>query len=170
MLFRSRAWRFLLTVAIAIVGGLVFFSLGIPAGAMIGSMLFVAVFGILSGKALFPTGFRPVIQIAVGCFLGARMTYDSLLSLKDLVVPSMIMLVGVVLASLVFGYAIHKITGLAVSTCLLACTPGGLGEMSLIAEELGCDAPKVAVMQTFRLMIVIMLFPTLLRILSGILT
>ena len=166
----TRVWRFLLTVAVAIVGGLIFFSLEIPAGAMIGSMLFVAVFGVLSGKALFPTGFRPVIQITVGCFLGSRMTYDSLLSLKELFIPTMIMLVGVILASLVFGYAIHKITGLAVSTCLLACTPGGLGEMSLIAEELGCDAPKVAVMQTFRLMIVIMLFPTLLRILSGILT
>ena len=162
--------RFFLTVAIAVAGGLLFYSFGIPAGAMIGAMLATALFSILSNKALFPIGLRPVIQILVGAFLGARMTYDSVLSLRDLFIPALIMLIGLVLASLGFGYIIHRITGLSISTCFLASTPGGLAEMSLIAEELGCDAPKVAVMHTFRLIMVILLFPALLRILSGILT
>ncbi|MBP7401173.1 MAG: AbrB family transcriptional regulator [Clostridia bacterium] len=162
--------RFLLTIGIAVAGGLLFFSFGIPAGAMIGAMLATALFGVLSGKALFPTKLRPLIQISVGAFLGARMTMDSLLSLRDLMIPALIMLVGLIIASLGFGYLIHRITGLSISTCFLASTPGGLAEMSLIAEELGCDAPKVAVMHTFRLMMVILLFPTLLRVLSGILS
>ncbi len=165
-----KAGRFLLTVAVAIAGGLLLASVGMPAGAMIGAMLATAALGILSGKSLFPKGLRPVIQISVGSFLGTRMTSESLLSLRELLVPALIMLVGLIAASLLFGYVIHKITKLPIATCFMASTPGGLAEMSLIAEELGCDAPKIAVMHTFRLVMVILLFPTLLRILSGILT
>lgn len=164
------AGRLLLTIGVAVAGGLLLSQVGIPAGAMIGSMMATALLGVSTGKVFFPVRFRPVIQISVGAFLGARMTYDSLLSLRDLVVPAGIMLVGMLVASLGFGYLIHRITGLSLPTCFLACTPGGLAEMSLIAEELGCDAPKVAVMHTFRLIMVILLFPTLLRILSSMLT
>jgi len=166
----ENAGRLLLTLGTAVAGGLLLSRVGIPAGAMIGSMMATALLGVSTGKVYFPVRFRPVIQISVGAFLGARMTYDSLLSLKDLVVPAGIMLVGMLVLSLGFGYLIHRITGLSLPTCFLACTPGGLAEMSLIAEELGCDAPKVAVMHTFRLIMVILLFPTLLKILSSALT
>lgn len=162
--------RFLLTIALATGGGLVFNQFGVPAGAMIGSMLATAAWSILSGKAFFPTRMRLAIQIMVGAFLGARMTLDSLISLRNLAVPALIMMAGLILMSLGYGHFIHRITGLETSTCLMASTPGGLAEMSLIAEDLGADAPKVAVMHTFRMAVVILLFPMLLKILSLILT
>ncbi len=166
----EQAGQFLLTLLVAWGGGMALSLLDVPAGAMIGSMLATAIFGVSTGKVFFPTRLRPAIQISVGAFLGARMTMESLLSLQDLLVPAGIMLLGMLAAALGFGYLIHRLTGLPLSTCFLASTPGGLAEMSLIAEELGCDAPKVAVMHTFRLIMVILLFPVLLRMLSGLLT
>jgi uncharacterized membrane protein AbrB (regulator of aidB expression) len=78
----ENAGRLMLTLGVAVAGGLLLSQVGIPAGAMIGSMLATAVLGISTGKVFFPVRFRPVIQISVGAFLGARMTYDSLLSLQ----------------------------------------------------------------------------------------
>jgi uncharacterized membrane protein AbrB (regulator of aidB expression) len=45
---------------------------------------------------------------------------------------------------------------------MLASIPGGAQEMSLLAEDLGADVPKVTLLQTFRYVSVIVVFPTML--------
>ena len=63
------------------------------------------------------------------------------------------MIIGVLLFALITSFIMHKLTKLDFSVCLMASTPGGLQEMSLLSDELGADTPKIAVMQTSRLMV-----------------
>ena len=87
----------------------------------------------------------------------------SVLGLAGLAVPALLVMAGVLLFSLLTGYVMHQLTKLDLATCLLASTPGGLTEMSLLSEDLGADTPKIAVMQTARLLYVVAFFPTMIE-------
>ena len=54
---------FFVTTVIGIIGGLIFLRLKIPAGAMIGAMIGVMVFNILSESAFYPDALRKYVQI-----------------------------------------------------------------------------------------------------------
>ena len=58
----------------------------------------------------------------------------SVLGLAGLAVPALLVMAGVLLFSLLTGYVMHQLTKLDLATCLLASTPGGLTEMSLLSE------------------------------------
>jgi uncharacterized membrane protein AbrB (regulator of aidB expression) len=77
------------------------------------------------------------------------------------------MFVGIFVYVLIAAAAMHKLFKLDLAVCLLSCTPGGVQEMSLLSEDLGADTPKIAIMQTSRLMFVILLFPTMLEAVTG---
>ncbi len=51
-------------------------------------------------------------------------------------------------------------------TCLLVSTPGGVTEMSFIADDFGANVPKVLALYTLRIFVVIGFFPKMLDILS----
>jgi membrane AbrB-like protein len=151
------------TLCIASLGGMIGITFNIPAGAMIISMVAVVVFNLSCKKAYFPGSLRIITQAATGALIGSRMTRTDLLGLDDIIIPAIVMIFGMLLLTLIIGYAIHKLCKFDLVTALLASTPGGLQEISIIAEDFGADAPKVAVLHLFRLVTVISLFPILLR-------
>jgi len=144
------------------IGGLILWRLGVPAGAIIGAMLGTAIFNVSTGKAYFPARYRLPLQIVAGAFIGMRMDRESLFAIGNLVIPALILFAGVVHITFATAFVVHKLTRLDFATCMLSSTPGGLTEMSLLADDLGLDAPKIAILQTSRLMSVIIFFPTML--------
>lgn len=151
-----------LTCLAAAAGGILLWQLGVNAGAMIGSMLAVAALNLATNRARSPAILRRVIQTLAGAFIGQSMTRDNLSLMIDLVVPVLIMAVSVVFFLLLISLSLIWLSKLERATCILASAPGGLQELSIIAGDLNADAPKVMVMHTTRLMVVIALFPTLL--------
>jgi len=156
--------KFLYTVLIAAAGGLIGVYFKIPAGAMICSMLAVALYNILSNQAYVPKNTTIVLQIAAGAMIGARMTKEDILGMKDMIVPIIIIVFGVVIINFSIGLLITKFSKLDMATSLFASAPGGLTEMTLAANDLGADTPKVAILQLLRLVSVITLLPVLLRL------
>lgn len=164
---KQQMLRFLGTMLAAFAGGLLFHFLGVTAGAMLGSMLATALYNILSGKGYFASNMRSYTQIGSGAFLGMKIDMASILGLTSLIVPALIMVAGVLFFALMTALIMHKLTKLDFSVCLMASTPGGIQEMSLLSEELGADTPKIAVMQTARLVFVIALFPTMIELIAN---
>jgi membrane AbrB-like protein len=160
----KQAIQLLTTVAIGTVGGLLFAWLGVPAGAMIGSMLFVAAFSALADKAYYPSPLRNYTQIAAGIYVGMRMDRASFMTLPDLILPALILIISVFIFAFLTGYVMHKATKVPLCTALMASTPGGLQEMSILADDLGMDAPTIALFHTSRMMFVIAIFPTMLKL------
>ena len=132
---------------------------------MIGSMLAVALLNLLTDRAWRSAKLRIAIQIMAGGYVGQNMTRDNLSMMLDLLVPVFIMIASVVFFILLISSALIKLTKLDRVTCFLISAPGGLQEISLMAMDLDADAPKVMILQSIRLMVVIATFPT---ILSGI--
>ncbi len=165
---RPEGWKkqFALTMLIAVSGGLAGFFAGIPAGAMIGAMVCAAAFRVITQKGYTPPKVQVFAQIGAGCLIGSQMTREGFFALGDLLIPAAIMVAGMVILTFSLGFIMHKATKIPLVTCLLACTPGGIQEMTLLSYDLGADTPKVAILQMARLMVVIGLFPTLLKMVA----
>jgi membrane AbrB-like protein len=158
------AKRFILMLITATVGGIVVHFLGIAAGAMIGAMIASAACCMFFGRMPFPLTLRLGMQIFAGAFIGIQLDREGLAQMSALGIPLLIMVVGIFFFVFLVSFLQHKITGLDLTTCMLSSTPGGVQEMALLSEDIGGDTPKIAVMQTARLISVILFFPSMLKL------
>ena len=158
--------RLIMTILVGSAGGALFYYLGVTSGAMIGSMIAVAAFNIFTGKGYCPKVMSRITSVGSGCFLGLKIDMESVLGLTSLLLPTGIIVTGVLAFAFTTAFVINRLTKLDFSVALMASTPGGMQEISLLSEELGTDTPKIAVMQTCRLMFVVSFFPTMIQFLA----
>jgi len=85
--------------------------------------------------------------------------------LSSIFVPILILAVAMILSGLALSWILHKITGWDYSTCLLASSPGGLTQMSIIADEVGANPLLVSALHTTRLISILTVLPLLFRFL-----
>ena len=156
---------FLLMVLAAAVGGVILHFLGVSAGAMIGAMIGSGIFCVTKGRQKYPALLKTMLQVCSGAYIGCRIDKATVMQLDQLIVPLIIMLLGIFAFTFGTSFVLRKVSGLDRSTAMLAATPGGIQEMSLLSDELDADTPKVAVMHTARLVFVILLFPYMIQIL-----
>ncbi|KKM09917.1 hypothetical protein SY88_16550 [Clostridiales bacterium PH28_bin88] len=153
-----------LTLVIAAVGGLVALKLRIPAGAMVGSMVLVAI-AQGSGMPLgsLPSWTRVVIQILLGAMIGLSFTPQVVHELKQIALPAVVLVITLLTTGIITGLVISRISKLDVVTSLFSTAPGGMTDMVLISSVLGADAPKVAALHLIRIVGVLLVMPPLLR-------
>ena len=145
--------------------GLLLHALGVSAGAMIGAMIGSAAYCILRGKQKYPATLKTALQLCSGAYIGCRIDRATILGFGDLLLPLLIMLLGILAFTFMTSSLMCRLSRLSRSTAMLASTPGGIQEMSLLSEELGADTPSVAVLHTTRIVFVILCFPYLIQLL-----
>ena len=69
--------------------------------------------------------------------------------------------------AVVLALTLEATSGLPFAALLLAFTPGGLAEMTLISLSLGIDAAFVSTHQVVRIFFIVALFPFAFRFLVG---
>ena len=154
---------FLLTVAIGTTGGLIAKKLGVPSGAMVGSMFFVIIFNLITEKAFFIADVKTGLQILSGAMVGCRVGREDVDELKKLVKPIILLIIAFIMMNLVFGGLMVLFTDLDVPTALFSTSPGGASDMALIGEELGANPAYIAFLQVFRLLLIFTFCPPLFR-------
>lgn len=156
-------WRvFCELVGCGMVIGLLFDHLGLAGGALTGAMVGSGAYSVVTQPSVYPKPCKNVLRILSGAYVGSGLTRESLSHLHTLLIPVLIMLVGIVGCTLCIAFVMHKVCKLDLAVCLLASTPGGLQEMTLLADDFGASAPPIAVMHTVRLITIISLFPFML--------
>ncbi len=154
---------FIQLILSAAAGGILFQTLSLSGGALTGAMLGSAAYSVATQPSAYPKICKEGLRIMGGIYIGVGITRASIQHLHELVIPMLIMLVGIVVFVLLIAFTMYKLTKLDLAICLLASTPGGLQEMSLLSEEFGADTPKVAVMHTARLLTIITFFPAMIQ-------
>ncbi len=150
----------LLTVAVATLGGAVFWLLQVPLAWMLGSM---AATGLLTWheRATVPPPLRPAALIMLGLGLGQTFTAPVMaalaLSFGWLVLAGLLSIVAGALTSRLFA----RIAGTDAATGYYASVPGGVVVMAILAGRAGVSVPAVTLAQTIRVMIVVVLVPPL---------
>lgn len=148
---------------VAMIGAVIATRLKWPAASMIGALLFVSVFNILTGLAFIPVEFKVLTQIIAGIFIGCRINRSDLLQLRKMIKSVILVLAILISCCLLMGYGIYLLSDVNLPTGLLATAPGGLVDITLISEDLGANPATVSVFQITRLLSVLSLCPLLLK-------
>ncbi len=150
----------LFTFIVAFIGAKIGQKLHFPAPFMIGSMLAVMLFSVLTDTAYFPKEAKIIAQIVAGIFIGQKLTRSDVIHLKYVIKPTLLLLVILTLNTFIMGLAFSYFFHWNVLTGLLATTPGGLMDTTLIAADFDSEIHIVAIMQLVRSVGVLLLFPT----------
>ena len=162
----ARLRKNVLCVAAAVFGGAAGKWLSLPAGPLIGAMIGSGAVTLLVGEPKLPVGFiRNFGQVGVGIIIARSITKEVLLGFVELLGPLALLTVGMIGGSLLLAVLLRRIAGFAPMTCMLAASPGGLSQIASIADEFGADPVIVSLIQTVRLLSIILVLPPLLPLL-----
>jgi membrane AbrB-like protein len=105
----------------------------------------------LSGVPHWLTDFA---QLMFGLVLGARYDREFFIRYKLFVPFALINAVLVLVLSALTGLALAWAFGMPIATMLVATAPGGLAEMTLVAQALGIGVPLIVAFHFFRVIVV----------------
>lgn len=142
------------------------FGLGWMFGGMIGSALlsFYLLPKLKLGKISSIGSMRKIGQSILGVGIGSMLHIHDLIKLKWIFLDILIM----VAISLLFSFLVGILYAIASSrqslrTTIFSTLPGGVGIMASIAKEHGANAELVAILQSLRIVIVVLLAPVFLH-------
>ena len=158
------------TIVIGVSGGCAALRFKVPAGALIGSMLAVAVMNVALGTAYMPTTWKFYTQVSTGAYLGAKLSRADLRDMKRIVKPAVLLAAVMLAFTTVVGILICQISDLTPAASMFGVAPAGIADMALIAEDMGADSIKIAGMHTLRLIGVVALYPAIIGFLVRLLS
>lgn len=161
--------RCLIAAAASTVGGLGLKVLGIPGGAILGSMLAAMAVSCLLDGILVPRWSKDCLQLASGLYLGSLVTAGVAASMASLLTPVLIQMVNMILFETVAVLLVRKLCKISLETALPVCATGGLTEMLPITYGLGGDALVVSTVHALRIIVVVAAFPHLAKIVASLL-
>ena len=154
----------LVLIACGILGPLLAKWSRLPAAMLTGALIASAgahLAGLTEAKP--PDWLIATVQVAIGASIGTRFGgsgHEEILRILLLSTGLTLMLLAFTAG---FAFGIDSITGLGFLALLLAFTPGGIAEMSLIALLLNIDPVFVAAHHTLRILSIYLSVPILLR-------
>ena len=143
-------------------------ALRIPAAQVVGPMALSAavhLVGIIDSRP--PGDLVAFAQIVVGSAVGCRFAGVPIGSVLRTLAFSLGGAVVMIAFTLAFAVALEPVAEAAFPALVLSFAPGGLAEMSLIALALGVDAAFVSSHHIMRIIIVVVLAPTVFRRWAG---
>lgn len=155
-----------MTLAIAALGGAAFWLLGIPAAWISGSMLAVAVVGMLRPLRELRQAWFDSTMILSGVLIGSAATPEALQAVARYPGSLLVLCLGMAAVILATGAYLRYVARWSWIDAVLAATPGALSAVISVAQSKGADLGRIAVVQLFRLLMLIVLLPSLMQ-LSG---
>lgn len=148
-------------LAVGIIAGLVFNWLQIPVGWLLGSMIGGIAYCVIQGNPQpLPKMFVTVGKAFIALYTAARFSWDTINVAATYAVPLLLCVLISGALSLFHGYLLSRLSGIDRVTGLVAFIPGAASSIVPIAEEMGADAVAVAVFQSIRLLLVVLLIPS----------
>jgi hypothetical protein len=155
-------WGVLLTLAVAACGGFFLSSLGLPAGVMVGAMLFTAVVSLLGASIKSPSdSIFSFLLIGVGIAIANNITPDTVATLTsgNLLQVILISTFAIFFSSLAVAFCISKVTGWDYATSFLAAAPAGFTVMTMLAVKYDKDPFRVSMLHLCRLVALKIILP-----------
>jgi len=153
-----------LVLAAALAGGGALAALGVPAGWLSGAMVGVAALAAMGRAAPLPHPLRQLAIVLAGVGMGSGMTPTALHTLARY--PASLALMAVALAAMTAAsyFVLARSAGFSRATALYSAVPGALSYVFIVAAPAGADMPRLAVIQVFRIFVLMALVPLVARV------
>ena len=158
-----RGW--LITAAVAGLGGLAGHRARIPGGALLVPMAAAAVLklAVPGGEFAVPPAVGEVAFALIGLQVGLKFTVGTIRMLGRLFAPVLLGVLGVLAACALLGAVLALTTSVSMRDAYLATTPGGLYAVLAVALGSNADAGFILAAQGLRLIVMIALAPIVVR-------
>jgi membrane AbrB-like protein len=160
-----QAWS--LTIIIGFAGGLLFSWMKMPLGWMTGSMVFTTVAAIFGMRMEFPKPLRNGMVVILGLMIGSTFTPETLDHALTWAPTLLAVIIFATLATAGVMFYLKQTGKFRPITAFFSSAPGGFGEMVIVAESYGANVPRVALIHTTRIFIVVLLLPLWFRVFEG---
>lgn len=154
-------------ILLGLIGGLCGYKLKIPAGSLIGSMVFVIAFKlILKTEWVPPKQFGIGIQIALGVVVGTTFQPSLLSTFYKMLLPIVISSIVLVATGILTAFIFHKTGLLDINTGYLGTSPGAMSILIVLAMENQISATVITCFHLFRVIFVIITAPLLMKLIT----
>ncbi len=160
----------LLTLAVGLSAGIAGRLLKIPAGAITFSMIACAAYHIKTDRVYLPRKMSLVVQIFAGLVIGLKMDIEQMTGMSRLLPVIFPVMAGYIVFNLAAAALLSRFARMDGVTALYASASGGLGDMTILADQAGADSVKVLSVHLMRYISVLMLYPYLTRLLLSLFT
>lgn len=147
-----------------ITGSFIGYRLKIPMGSVLGAMLLVGAGKALSVLTLVSnTPLSFLVQLLLGMMIGLsfkRLSKKQFIEVRNSLV---FVIFSVVLMTILTGYIVSSFPVLSLAVSILSSAPGGMVEMATMANALELEAPIVIFLHFIRLLLVMLLFPQIIK-------
>jgi len=149
-------------LVLAILAGLLFDWLNIPVGWLLGPMIIGIVYATIQGNPQpLPPVFMTLGKATIGLATAVRFSPETLSMALNYAIPILLCVLLTGCLSLFHGYLLSRLAGIDRVTALLAFIPGVASTIVAIGDEMGADAIAVAVLQYLRVLLVVLVIPSL---------
>jgi uncharacterized protein len=155
------------TLLVGGVGGYLFNFLNIPLAWMLGAMVFTTVLAVAGVRLQGPGKGRAIVITVLGVMLGSAFTPDIADHMATWAISVIVVIVFVAVVTMLLSWGFQRFAGMPKREALLSATPGGFGEMILIAESYNADVRTVSLIHATRVMFTVLLIPLYFRIFEG---
>jgi hypothetical protein len=139
--------------------------LRLPAPTLLGPMVLSGIVHAIGLTASAPPpGLVIAAQVALGTVMGCRFTGVAAREVARALGLSLVATAATLALALAFAHGLHAMLGVDPAIVLLAFSPGGLSEMSLVALAMQAEVAFVALHHVVRIVLVIALAPLALRL------
>lgn len=150
---------FAATAVAAFVGGLLWQALNWPLPWVTGALVGTAALAMAGFPVRCPPLLFSLAQWVIGAAVGARFAPSAATQLAAHAAALLAAAIGSLLLGLALACLLRRWARLDAATALLASLPGVSGEMVRLAHEHGARADQVAIVQSVRLSLVVLLVP-----------
>lgn len=154
-----------LLLAACAIGWPIAQKLRIPAASLVGPMILSALLhlgGVTESQP--PTVIVNLAQLFIGTAVGCRFTGAGKREVGHALAIGGGLAVLMLALTALFAFAVNAITGTPFPVAVLAFSPGGLAEMSLVGLALGVDVAFIATHHVARIFLVILLAPAVIKL------
>jgi uncharacterized protein len=160
----STVLNLFILLAIGMIGWAVFELLHFPIASLLGPLITIGILRVLQVNIpMSPSFLHFIIQVVLGLNIGLRFTRDTLLELKQMILPSIIIIVYALTTAFGLGSLVSHFTVLDIYTSILSSSIGGLPEMTILAIATGSQVTVVVLIQTLRMVTTLVIFPLILK-------
>lgn len=156
-------WRESLVIALAALGGASLALFDIQAAWLSGSMLLVAVVGVLRPLPDLRKPWFDSTMLLSGALIGSAATPEALAAAARYPGSLAVLFVGLAAIMLATGAYLRYVARWSWIDALLAAAPGALSAVIAVAQAKGANIGKIAVVQLFRILVLVACLPSIMQ-------
>ncbi len=154
-------------ILVAGLGGLLFHWIGVPAAWLSGSAVAAILWGLTGRGVTMPRALSDTAMLISGAAMGSAVTPAALDAMGRYPGSLVLLLVGVVAISSASAFGLVRLSGWGRADAVLASAPGALSTVLAIAADRKADVASIAIVQNFRLFVLIALLPSVVVLTEG---